>query len=237
MKKRVRILLLATFVSVGMQAQYSIGMSGMLNIGSAEMNETGTFMGGGNFIPRELLYKGFAHDTGNYFANITLFSFLELNYRGTLFKRSYMGEKPKFNQQDRSVSAKIRPLKEGKYYPAIALGVNDPFRDKGNNYFGSVYAAATKTLRIGNGHRLALTAGYYHPLKKEKFLNTHDGVCGGVSYTPGFCKQLTLMAEYDSKKMNVGAAAKLWKHVSIHVFTSEFNCLSGGLRYECTLIH
>ena len=47
----------------------------------------------------------------------------------------------------------------------------------------------------------------------------------------------TVMAEYDSEGFNVGAAARLWRHLSIHVFTREFNSISGGIRYECRLLH
>ena len=48
---------------------------------------------------------------------------------------------------------------------------------------------------------------------------------------------LKLMAEYDTHGWNLGGAIRLWKHLSIHVFTREFTCVSAGLRYECTLIH
>ena len=167
--------------------------------------------------------------------NITFFSFLELNYRCILLKSDYMAKKPKFNQQDRSLSVRLRPLKEGKYWPAIVIGSNDPFKDKGYNYFASVYGVATKSFMIGE-HRLAATAGYYYPLSKDKY-TLQDGIFGGLSYTPSFCKPLSIMAEYDSDGFNVRAAAKLWKHLSLNVFTREFKCISGGIRYECVLIH
>lgn len=46
-----------------------------------------------------------------------------------------------------------------------------------------------------------------------------------------------MMVEYDSDGVNVGAAVRLWKHLSMHAFTHDFTCVSGGIRYECTLIH
>ena len=93
------------------KAQFNLGMTGGLMAPTAEMNETGTFMIGGNFMPE----KGnpFGYNTGNYFVDFTLFSFLELAYRETLLKTTYMTSKPKFNQQDRSFSLKVRVLKEG----------------------------------------------------------------------------------------------------------------------------
>lgn len=163
-------------ITSGIKAQYTMGTTGMMNIPTAEMQQTGTFMIGGNYLPEEL--NPFKYNSGNYFVNITFFSFLELNYRCILLKSDYMAKKPKFNQQDRSLSVRLRPLKEGKYWPAIVIGSNDPFKDKGY-----------------------------------------------------------IMAEYDSDGFNVGAAAKLWKHLSLNVFTREFKCISGGIRYECVLIH
>lgn len=239
MKKKQILWLLLMLPCLSMKAQYTMGTTGLLNIPTAEMQEAGTFMGGGNFMPKQLMPDRFGYNTGNYFVNMTFFSFLELSYLATLAKSSYMTEKPKFREQDRSYSIRIRPLKEGKYHPALVLGANDPLADKGANTFQSFYGVVTKGFVLGEGHRLTTTLGYYIPGKKKApyWGNQYDGVFGGISYTPAFCKQLSVMAEYDSTGFNIGAAAKLWKHLSIHVFTREFNCLSGGIRYECTLIH
>ena len=89
------------------------------------------------------------------------------------------------------MTARVRPLKEGKYHPSIVIGTNDPFKDMGTNYFATVYGVLTKSFSIVK----------------------------------------------DSDGFNVGSAVRLWKHLSVHVFTREFNCIAGGIRYECTLIH
>ena len=107
-------------ITSGIKAQYTMGTTGMMNIPTAEMQQTGTFMIGGNYLPEEL--NPFKYNSGNYFVNITFFSFLELNYRCILLKSDYMAKKPKFNQQDRSLSVRLRPLKEGKHWPAIVIG-------------------------------------------------------------------------------------------------------------------
>lgn len=231
--KKIKTGLCLLMLAMGAKAQYTMGTTGMLNIPTAEMQETGTFMMGGNYLPKEL--NPFNYNSGNYFVNLTFFSFLELNYRCTLLKSNYMTEKTKFRQQDRSMSARIRPLKEGKYWPAFVIGTNDPFRDKGYNYFASVYGVVTKHFRTGT-QLWGITAGYYHPLSKEKYI-LQDGVFGGIRFTPSFSPNLSLLAEYDSDGFNVGVAARFWKHLSVDVFTREFKCISGGLRYECTLIH
>ena len=226
------LLLLLLGCSMGVQAQYSMGNTGLLNIPTADMQKAGTFMGGGNYLPNGM--TPFNFNTGNYFVNITFLSFLELSYRCTLQKAKRYDGKEGYFHQDRSMTARVRPLKEGKFHPSLLLGVDDPFKNTGINYFATVYGALTKGFSIAKGDRLALTAGYYFPLNDHSI---KDGPFGGISYSPAFCREMTVMAEYDSEGFNVGAAARLWRHLFIHVFTREFNSISGGIRYECRLLH
>lgn len=226
------VLFMLCFGKVNAEAQYSMGTSGMLNTPSAVMNETGTFMIGGNYLPEDMV--PFGYNTGNYFAGITLFSFLELNYRGTLLKTTYMTDKPKFNQQDRSMSVKLRVLKEGRFFPALAIGTHDPFADLGNNYYQGYYGVLTKSFGLG-GCLLEVSAGYMGYTGEKNKLN--DGVFGGVTFRPAFYRDLSFIAEYDTRVVNMGVAARLWKHLSVHAYISDFKCFSGGLRYECRLIH
>lgn len=214
------------------KAQFNLDMTGGLMAPTAEMNETGTFMIGGNFMPE----KGnpFGYHTGNYFVDFTLFSFLELAYRETLLKTTYMTSKPKFNQQDRSFSLKVQVLKEGKYRPALAIGAHDPYRNLGNNYYRGIYGVATKHLDL-KGNVLMLTVGYLGWTGDRNVLQ--DGVFGSVSFSPVWCRNLSVMAEYDTHQVNLGLSAKLWKHLSLNAFTEGFDCIAGGVRYECTLWH
>lgn len=232
LKKVIGTLLFLATGSLTTHAQYSLGTVGGLNIPTAEMNETGTFMLGGNFLPDRM--NPFGYNTGNYFANFTLFSFVELTYRETLLKTRYMTRKPKFNQQDRSLSVRVRLLKEKKYLPALVIGANDPVKDLGNNYFRGFYGTVTKHIDL-KGHELGVTLGYIGWTSDRNVLR--NGVFGGVSYRPVFCRPLCVIAEYDTRNFNVGLTAKLWNHVSLYAFTSQFDCIAGGLRFECTLIH
>lgn len=100
---------------------------------------------------------------------------------------------------------------------------------------GDYYGVLTKTFGFCKGHQLAVTAGWYFHQGNQPAFN--KGPFGGIRYTPAFCRELKLMAEYDTHGWNLGGAIRLWKHLSIHVFTREFTCVSAGLRYECTLIH
>lgn len=230
--KKCGIIFFLLCCATQLRAQYSMGNTGLLNIPTADMQETGTFMGGGNYLPNGM--TPFSFNTGNYFVNVTFLSILELSYRCTLLKTTRYDGKQGYFQQDRSMSARIRPLKEKKYLPSIVIGTNDPFKDTGTNYFATVYGVLTKSFSIIQGDRLAVSAGYYIPLNNH---SVQKGPFGGISYSPASCREVAFMVEYDSDGINVGAAARIWKHLSIHVFTREFNCISGGIRYECRLLH
>lgn len=52
-------------ITSGIKAQYTMGTTGMMNIPTAEMQQTGTFMIGGNYLPEEL--NPFKYNSGNYF--------------------------------------------------------------------------------------------------------------------------------------------------------------------------
>lgn len=228
-------MVLAFIVTAGVMktnAQYTMGNAGMMNTPSADMNETGTFVFGANYLPEQIV--PFGYNTGNYFAGITLFPFLELTYRETLLKTTYMAEKPKFNQQDRSLSVRLRLMKERKFLPALVVGTHDPFADLGRNYYQGFFGVMTKHFNIGN-NEIGISAGYLGYTGEYNRLN--DGVFAGVTLKPAFYKDMTFMAEYDTKNVNVGVAARMWKHLSVHLFTAGFNSIAGGLRYECVLIH
>ena len=165
------------------KAQYAMGNTGLMNIPTADMQEDGTFLLGGNYLPNGM--TPFNFNTGNYFANITFLNFVELSYRSTLLKTTRYDGKRGYFQQDRSMTARIRPLKEGKYTPALVIGTNDPFRNTGNNYYGSIYGVLTKGFSLTGEDRLAVTAGYFFPTNDHC---VQKGVFGGVSYQPGKCK-------------------------------------------------
>lgn len=232
-------VILITFVSIiPVYAQYSMGVTGLLNIPSADMQPDGLFMAGGNFLPNEMMPDVWNYNTGNYFMNITFFSFMEVAYRCTLMKGEVKAGQRR--EQDRSVTLRLRPLKEGIYRPAIVVGSNDiintselnPLKSSGNRYFASAYTVATKHVEL-DGHLLGFTLGGY-------FFSRHSfsrSVFGGMRYTPSFLKPVNLLAEYDTNGINIGVTARLFGHFSAHLFSYDFKVVSGGLRYEFQLIH
>ena len=219
-------------------AQYSLGMTGLLNTPDANMQKDGIFLAGANYLPKEMLPATWDYNTGNYFVNITFFPFVEVAYRLTLLK----SELPENNnwQQDRSVSLRLRPLKERRYIPSVVIGSNDVLTTyelnvfkstNSNRYFSSIYAVATKNIDISD-NIFSITAGGYFFSKNDLY----KGVFGGIKYTPSFLKQVSVIAEYDSNCVNAGVAALLFKHFSLHAFTYDMKAFSCGLRYEFCLL-
>lgn len=233
--KIIILILIFAWMTHLAHAQYSLGTVGQMMIPTAEMQEAGTFMGGVNYLPEQLTPSVFSFPTMNYFVDMTLFSFIEFTYRMTLLKMTTATGRTGYHNQDRSNTIRIRPLKESRYFPAVVIGADDLLTERVTPYWGAYYGVLTKTFGFRSGHQLAVTAGWYIHQGDRPVYN--KGPFGGIRYSPSFCKDLKLMAEYDTHGWNIGAALRLWKHLSIHAFTREFAYVSAGLRYECTLIH
>lgn len=217
-------------------AQHSMGVTGLLNIPTADMHEDGTFMVGANFLPDRMLPDPWNYNTGNYFLNMTFLPCLEVGYRCTLMKL----KTGKWNQ-DRSVSLRLRPLKEGKYWPSVVVGSNDAFttgeinplkKVESNRFFSSLYGVATKHWLPG-GHDLGVSIGWNVPFRSN---NEREGIFGGVSYSPAFCRAFSLMAEYDDKAVNTGISLCLFNHFTLHLFCYDLKAVAGGVRYELSLL-
>lgn len=114
-------------------------------------------------------------------------------------------KKTGYYYQDRYFSLKLRPLKEGKYWPAIAIGTNDPYGTNGKNnkadvpanegksnngdgksqYFCNYYIAATKHFPINN-HQIGIHAAYRK--WKRDYNRKWNGLVGGIT-SALFCKE------------------------------------------------
>ena len=114
-KRIINYLIVFFFAAVWgtTKAQTVIGTTGMMNVPTADMRAAGTFDGGASFIQKELLYEK-SYNTYLYFIGFTPFPWLEITMCETLLQTN-MGSKKGFDQQDRSTSVRLRPLKEGNF--------------------------------------------------------------------------------------------------------------------------
>lgn len=238
------------------KAQLTNGVTGLLHMPSADMQRDGTLIIGGNFLNRHNLPNNYwwGYDSYNYFLNVTFLKRLEIAYVCTLFKgkkeNSYWPEITwgKFVNQDRHFAARLQVLREGewwKHMPAVVLGVSDPttgglfeytdwaVKGSSNGFFNRMYLAMTKHFDVRVGE-LGVHAAWLYNRRTDYPLN---GPAVGVNFKPAFHKELNLIAEYDSKTVNVGFTYSMWSdHFNLLFELQDGKYVSAGLVYKVNLI-
>ena len=229
------VLLLLTS-SFYLNAQSTLGVTGLLNSPSAEMSPDGTVKIGGNFLPQGFLPDTWDYNTFNFFINITPVPFAEIAITNTAFD---LWDNGKFSNVDRAICVRLRPLKEGKYWPAVVVGSNDVLTTysgveagSGNKFFGTTYLALSKHFNLG-GSILGIHTAYNLPVStssQQKF-----PISGGVSFTPKFYKDLNIIAEYDTKDFNIGANIIVFKYLYFQFLLNQFKHPVVGFHFQFTI--
>ncbi len=243
MMKKLILYICVGLMSMGISGQNYHGTTGLLQVPSAEMDSAGTFRGGVSFLHKEFVPNQFGskYNTWGYTIGLTAFRWIELSYSATLLK--YVVPKkdsePHFYNEDRHVNVRVRPLYEGRYWPAIVIGMDDVGRfDKMksgsnmNNYYQNIYVAGTKHFDI-KGWELGTHLAYRHyPSDKNK---DRRGVAGGLTFRPAFSPTLRLIAEYDGVGVNVGGDVLLWRHWFAQAALVHGRGFMGGVSYHYTI--
>lgn len=254
MKKIIAFLLFLSFTVTNINAQLTDGMTGLLHLTNAEVQNDGVFMLGGNFLnQRNLPNKWWWHDTYNYYINITLLDRIEVSYICTLVKGQPNGYWPqqtwgKFVNQDRHFAGKIQLVKEGewwKHMPAIAVGASDPttgtggdytnmgVQGSGNGYFNRWFAAMSKHFQLKGIGEVGLHATYLYNERTDYPLN---GLGWGINFRPNLHKNLNLIVEHDTKTLNIGALYSLWAdHFNFLFELQDCKYISAGFAYKVNL--
>lgn len=221
------ILLLAIFLTAlsGLKAQQKLGASGLINIPQGEIYPDKTLSVGMNFLPVSQSSDSLGtntYNTANYFIDLCFLPFLEVTYRMTLIDMDNGSV-----NQDRSVGVKFRLWKETKYRPSLLAGSTDIV---GNENFSGNYVVSDKTIST-TAHLIRLTMGYgfNYNTKGTAMLN---GLFGGISYTPKAYPPLSLMAEYDSRNLNLAGSILLIKHLSVYTGWYGTNKLAAGFAWR-----
>jgi len=216
------------------KSQTVIGTPGLMNIPTAEIRKGGTFDGGASLMQKELQSEAMHYNTGLYYINFAPFSFFDITLRETLLKSYKSSGEYGFYQQDRSLTLRVQPIREkdGCWWPSILIGSNDFYSPHGDSYYAAVYGVMTKTLPIKGLGKFAITAGYAKPIRKGVLYN---GVFGGISVSPYFAPMLRVMGEYDTRGVNVGIGAHLFRHLNLTCFTREFKGISATISYQHTI--
>ena len=236
-------------LSMRLCAQQYTGTTGLIHVPSAEMNKEGDVRIGGHFInkhqtPDEVFsYQGEKYNTFSYYLSITPFSWMELGYTCTLLKQvhSPVYDGHGYEEKDRYFSLKLRPLKESKWYPAVAIGCNDisdsyslfNFDDDAvEALFGNYYVAASKHLSWKR-EEIGVHLAYRHFVKD--YNSKWNGVVGGITYSPSFARNLRGIVEYTGDEINIGADCLLWKHLLLQASLQDGKYFSGGVCFQMNL--
>lgn len=256
-----RLFIVTCFMLLGLSAmaQFTYGTTGLLHMPTADMQKDKTFMFGGSHLNSHATPYYWYYDTYNYYINITFFPWLEVAYTCNLLSAEHLGINhygySGYTNQDRSFHGRLRLWKEGwwkEWTPQIVVGVNDVTTGAGtdysemnvigdgNGFLNRYYIVATKHLSWC-GEWGIHTAYVYNKRRKDKL----NGIAVGVDYQFALKGEepwqkavngLNLMAEYDSKFVNIGAKYALWKdHINIITELRECKYPSVGVYFKVHL--
>lgn len=243
----IAILTLAMIPLAGKAQQYT-GISGLLHVPSADMHHEGDACIGIHYLDKNMLpdvgflYNNEKYNTYDYYLSITPYSWIELSYVCTKRMDMVNGE-PVYKRKDRNFSMKIRPLQEGKYWPAVAIGCNDVAssvasiitsnNDNVQLYFQNYYLATTKHLDLG-GNELGVTLAYRYYTRD--YNAKWNGIVGGVTFRPSFFPQARAIAEWTGNEFQIGIDALLFRHIFIQASLKDFKYPCVGLCFQTNLL-
>lgn len=237
------------------KAQLYTGMSGLIKNPSADMNQEGEAVIAGYFMNKHFTpgsvnkkhgfyYNGTKYNTCDFSVALTPFSWMEIGYTFTLMKTLAAGQtKPKYNQKDRFMSIKFLPLKEGSFYPAIAVGSTDFLsvvykvnsEDNGGmnaGYFCNFYIVATKHF-IPNKQNIGVSLGYRYVLGPHS--KKWQGAIAGVTWQPKWVPSMRVVGEWTANEINIGLDCLLWKHLFLQAAMINGKYPTGGIAYQVNL--
>ncbi|WP_247237827.1 YjbH domain-containing protein [Telluribacter sp. SYSU D00476] len=241
------------------------GKPGLIYTPTARETADGTFTVGAHYNPyrygfRSQLYS--QRGQGNFserilYANLTLLPRLDVNV--TLVHLNGKRENlPRAERMigDRQLDLKYLLLKEKKGQPSVAVIMSAPFSVQASLITYAV--VATKNLDITDEIKTELSVGMGSPYFIFRDLDTNEqnfnifsrfvlkkksenlfgkdylvGPFGGVSLN--YRKQAGLMAEWDSKRLNVGGYATLWKRWTLQAGLLNFDQVTFGTSYTVPL--
>lgn len=253
----VSLFLLAAVPS---RAQFADCSTGLIQMPTAEMQEDGTFMVTTNFLNKHSLpTSGWTYNTIQYGVYVSFWGRVELGYVCTIFNDHWKGSQSRpgiwMINQDRHFTGRVCLLREGEFgwdwLPALVVGASDPMTGTGgdytdfdhvsgtgNGYFNRNFAVLSKHFQTAWGE-IGAHAGYQFNFRKDYLINAP---CAGVNWHPvwlqqkGILDDFNVMAEYDSRTVNLGFVASIWDNRFEAMFELQsFSWINFGLRYKLRL--
>ncbi len=216
-------------VSAGESGPSMGGMTGLINVPTAEVLREGSLHLAYRFVDKKWAYA--ARDASNSDVYSFALGFLprtEVAIRATVFPQTeFLDESPSSGPQaDRMAGGRVLLFPQA-WYPAVAIGLDDPH---GNRYFHSLYAVATRGIaHCGGDWSVNATLGYgFRVFDAER--TVLDGMFGGLR--GGYGKNASVMLEYDTEKWNAGSRIELPFHFAILAALLDLDVLSGGVSWS-----
>ena len=259
-RKTIQTIILATCLLVlgaaSARAQFADSSTGLLQMPTADMQQDGTFMITNNWLNKHsTAEKRWGYDTFQYGISISLWNRVEIGYVCTIFdgkRRPNPSARDKimFNQ-DRHFTGRVALLREGDFglawMPGLVVGVSDPTTGSGgdyadldvggtgNGYFNRNFVVLSKHFQTSWGP-VGAHAGYQFNRRKDYAINAP---CAGVNWRPvwlhqrGILDDLDLIAEFDSRTVNLGFIASVWENRFEAMFELQnFRWINFGLRFK-----
>ena len=253
----IAVLLMTVFTC---RAQFADCSTGLLQMPTADMQDDGTFMITNNYLNQHSISpQGWGYDTFQYGIYVSFWKRIEVGYICTIFNDYWKGRQTREGvwmiNQDRHFVGRVCLLREGefglKWLPAMVVGVSDPTTGStgyeyttadvsgaGNGYFNRNYVVLTKHFSTPWG-RLGAHVGYQYNHRLDYPIN---GPCAGVNWSPiwlqhhGILDGVNLIAEYDSRTVNMGFIASIWENrFEAMLELQNFRWINFGLRYKLRL--
>lgn len=239
MKRHIIIYIALLLVSIRMTAQQHVGMAGMIHVPTADFDSVGVARVGAQYVPKEMIPDRITCDGEKFnsltnYLSITPFHWIEIGYGYTLWKfhrNKDVTQPTGFYAKDRYFSVAIRPLREGRYWPSVAIGGNDVWGssdngESGSKYYQNFYLALSKHFEVKR-QRIGVHVTYRK--WKRDYNHKWDGVVGGVTYNPSFYRPLRVIAEWDGSGVNTGLDCRLFKYVLVQTALVHGKYFTGGL--------
>lgn len=241
MIKRIFILVAIAVMAVGsLRAQQYTGLTGLIHTPSAFTGAEGDYRISGHWLDSHTLpaffrWDGEPYSSVQFAAGITPFEWVEIAYSFILLKNHRTDGRLGYYHKDQLFSVKLRPIPEGPWWPAVAVGGYDVFTSfsSGNRYHSNLFAAASKTVKLG-GERLGITVAYRRWMDEGN--SRWNGFTGGVEYTPSLLPALTAAAEWTGCDVNVGVSALLFGHIRLQASLLDWRWPSAGIAVTGNLL-
>jgi hypothetical protein len=229
-------LLVVFILSVpqGMASMSMVGTTGLVCIPTAQVIPDGKVAFGVAYTDAKYSYRGPESAQIAYYATVGYLPFLEVSLRLSQFP-DYLELKTNYGSaKDRMASAKLRIMKENRYFPSIVLGIHDIYGDAVK--FNAQYIVASKSINFPLLGLMYIHTGYApNPIKFKKIMHySMEGAFAGIEKV--LCPYLTATLEYDSRKFNIGLKiVPLGDRVYINIAVLGMNRISGGVSFSADL--